>query len=207
MKLEHLLLGLLGEMPRTGYEIKKFLDTHGRFLRSNTTMSQVYRSLASMTERGWTAYAVDERPGAQDAKIYRVTAEGMTVFRDWLEGPYSPPSRFQDPEFAARLGFAGYLTPEKLIALIDIELDARRDQVAKYRFRDRSIADGTSAEFDRKLAASVGERLHHNGTQQIDLHIAQLDELRRDLLDGTLPEPESASGRSAAVHAPTATSH
>lgn len=191
MKLEHLLLGLLGEMPRTGYEIKKFLDTHGRFLRSNTTMSQVYRSLASMTERGWTAYAIDERPGAQDAKIYRVTAEGMTVFREWLEGPYSPPSRFQDPEFGARLGFAGYLTPEKLIALVDIELDARRDQVAKYRFRDRSIADGTSAEFDRVLAASVSERLHQHGTQQIDLHIAQLEELRRELLDGTLPVPSS----------------
>lgn len=191
MKLEHLLLGLLGEMPRTGYEIKKFLDTHGRFLRSNTTMSQVYRSLASMTERGWTAYAIDERPGAQDAKIYRVTAEGMTVFRDWLEGPYSPPSRFQDPEFGARLGFAGYLTPEKLIALVDIELNARRDQVAKYRFRDRSIADGTSAEFDRALAASVSERLHQHGTQQIDLHIAQLEELRRELLDGTLPVPAS----------------
>lgn len=199
MKLEHLLLGLLGEMPRTGYEIKKFLDTHGRFLRSNTTMSQVYRSLASMTERGWTAYAIDERPGAQDAKIYRVTAEGMTVFRDWLEGPYSPPSRFQDPEFGARLGFAGYLTPEKLIALVDIELDARRDQVAKYRFRDRSIADGTSAEFDRVLAASVSERLHQHGTQQIDLHIAQLEELRRELLDGTLPVPSSPRVSAAAV--------
>ncbi|MFK3677795.1 PadR family transcriptional regulator [Microbacterium sp. NPDC090218] len=204
MKLEHLLLGLLGEMPRTGYEIKKFLDTHGRFLRSNTTMSQVYRSLASMTERGWTAYAVDERPGAQDAKIYRVTADGMTVFRDWLEGPYSPPSRFQDPEFGARLGFAGYLTPEKLIALVDIELDARRDQVAKYRFRDRSIADGTSAEFDRVLAASVGERLHLHGTQQIDLHIAQLEELRRELLDGTLPVPQASGEPSGAARAPAA---
>ncbi|WP_136054272.1 PadR family transcriptional regulator [Microbacterium sp. K24] len=196
MKLEHLLLGLLGEMPRTGYEIKKFLDTHGRFLRSNTTMSQVYRSLTSMTERGWVAYSVDERAGAQDAKIYRVTPEGMTVFRDWLEGPYSPPSRFQDPEFAARLGFAGYLTPEQLIALVEVELEARRDQVAKYRFRDRSIAEGTPVEFDRVLAAAVGERLHQHGTQQIDLHIAQLEELRRELLDGTLPVPQpSAAAR------------
>lgn len=193
MKLEHLLLGLLGEMPRTGYEIKKFLDTHGRFLRSNTTMSQVYRSLTSMTERGWVAFAIDQRPGAQDAKIYRVTPEGMTVFRDWLEGPYSPPSRFQDPEFAARLGFAGYLTPEQLIALVEVELEARRDQVAKYRFRDRSIADGTPAEFDRVLAAAVGERLHQHGTQQIDLHIAQLEELRRELLDGTLPAPQPSA--------------
>lgn len=199
MKLEHILLGLLGEHPRTGYEIKKFLDIHGRFLRSNTTMSQVYRSLSAMTERGWVAYAVDERPGAQDAKIYRVTPEGMTIFRDWLEGPYVPPSRFQDPELAARLGFAGYLSAEQLIALIDVELEARRDQVAKYRFRDRSIAPGSTIEFDRALAAAVGERLHVNGTKQIDLWIAQLDELRRDLLDGALPVPESASSVDASL--------
>jgi len=205
MKLEHLLLGLLGEMPRTGYEIKKFLDTHGRFLRSNTTMSQVYRSLSAMTERGWVAFSIDERPGAQDAKVYRVTAEGMTVFRDWLEGPYLPPSRFQDPEFAARLGFAGYLTPEQLIALVEVELEARRDQVAKYRFRDRSIAEGTPVEFDRVLAASVGERLHQYGTQQIDLHIMQIEQLRRELLDGTIPAPRASKPTDADVPASATT--
>ena len=36
MKLEHILLGALLERPSTGYDLKKFMDTHGRFLRSNT---------------------------------------------------------------------------------------------------------------------------------------------------------------------------
>ena len=204
MKLEHLLLGLLGEMPRTGYDIKKYLDTHGRFLRSNTTMSQVYRSLSTMTERGWVAFSVDQRPGAQDAKIYRVTGDGMTVFRDWLEGPYSPPSRFQDPEFGARLGFAGYLTPEKVIALVETELAARRDQVAKYRFRDRTIAASTSEDFDRELATAIRERMHQQGTRQIDAHIAELEQLRGELLDGTLFERQAPGQADAAASASTA---
>ena len=34
--------------------------------------------------------AVEPRPGAQDAKTYRVTDEGITVFMDWLTAPYSP---------------------------------------------------------------------------------------------------------------------
>lgn len=193
MKLEHILLGLLGEMPRTGYEIKRFLDVRGRFLRANTTMSQVYRSLSSMTNHGWVAYSVDKRPGAQDAKIYRVTPEGMTVLREWLEGPYVPPIRFQDSELSARLAFAGYLTPEQVVALIDIELTARREQVAKYRFRDRTIEVDPNVDFDRALSTAVSERLHEHGTKAVDLHIAGLEDLRRDLLDGSLLA-SSASG-------------
>ena len=183
MKLEHLLLGLLGEKPSTGYEIQKFLNAHGRFIRSNTTMSQVYRSLATMTDRGWVTFTVDDRAGAQDAKIYRVTPEGMTVLLDWLTGPYTPPSRFQDPEFMARLSFAGYLNREQIVNLVEIELEARRDQVAKFRFRDRTMAIDPTSEFDRDFASAMGERLHEWGTRQIDAYIEELAQLRGDLLD------------------------
>jgi len=193
MKLEHLLLGLLGEKPSTGYEIRKFLNTHGRFVRSNTTMSQVYRSLAAMTDRGWVTFTVDDRPGAQDAKIYRVTPEGMTVLLDWLTGPYTPPSRFQDSEFMARLSFAGYLTREQVVNLVEIELEARRDQVAKYRFRDRTMAIEPTSEFDRDFASAMGERLHQWGTRQIDVYIEELAQLREDLLDDRIvPAPSTA---------------
>lgn len=196
MKLEHLLLGLLGEKPSTGYEIRKFLNAHGRFVRSNTTMSQVYRSLATMTDRGWVTFTVDDRPGAQDAKIYRVTPEGMTVLLDWLTGPYTPPSRFQDSEFMARLSFAGYLTREQVVNLVEIELEARRDQVAKYRFRDRTMAIEPTSEFDRDFASAMGERLHQWGTRQIDVYIEELAQLREDLLDDRIVRGPSTAVRS-----------
>jgi PadR family transcriptional regulator AphA len=98
---------VLLQQPSTGYDLKKYLDTFGRFLRSNTQRSQVYRSLAKMEESGWVTHTVESRPGAQDAKIYRVTDEGATISLDWLKGPYHPPTRFQDPEFSVRLSFAG----------------------------------------------------------------------------------------------------
>lgn len=186
MKLEYLLLGLLGENPGTGYEIKKFLDVHGRFLRSNTTMSQVYRSLSTMGDRGWVSYTTDTRPGAQDAKNYQVTPEGMTVFLDWLTGDYSPPSRFQDPDLAVRLRFAGFMSRAQILRLIDIELDARREQVALYRFRDRSRNVGSDVAFDLELAEAIGERLHEWGASQVDAYITALETLRGDLLDNRI---------------------
>lgn len=186
MKLEHILLGVLLEHPSTGYELKKFLDSHGRFLRSNTQMSQVYRSLGTMEKQGLVTYSVDPRPGAQDAKTHRVTDEGATVFLDWLTGPYHPASRFQDPELSARLAFAGFMSAEQLLRILDVEIQTRQEEVARYRYRDRRETWAPTIAFDSELAESVGERMHTKGANAMDAHVAFLVELRRDLLDGKL---------------------
>lgn len=191
MKLESILLGVLARHPSTGYDLKKYLDNHGRFLRSNTQMSQVYRSLGKMESSGWVTHTVQQRPGATDAKTYRITDEGMTVFLDWLTGPYSPPTRFQDPDFSARITFAGFMTREQLLRLIDIELTTRREEVARHRFRDRRQAVDTSAPFDEDLATLVGEWAHESGARAIDAYLERLEMLRRVLLDA----PEGAGAR------------
>ncbi|MDQ0618111.1 PadR family transcriptional regulator [Arthrobacter globiformis] len=186
MKLEYILLGVLLEHPSTGYELKKFLDTHGRFLRSNTQMSQVYRSLGSMEKQGWVTHSVDPRPGAQDAKTYRVTDEGATVFLDWLTGPYHPPTRFQDPELTVRLSFSGFMSAEQLLRILDVEIETRQAEIARFRNRDRREAWAPTIAFDTELAEAVGDRLHLMGASAVDAHVAALTELRKDLLDGRL---------------------
>ncbi|OXM60978.1 PadR family transcriptional regulator [Amycolatopsis vastitatis] len=184
MKLENLLLGVLLQRPSTGYDLKKYLDTFGRFLRSNTQMSQVYRSLGRMETDGWVSHSVEPRPGAQDAKLYAVTAEGATVFLDWLKGPYAPPTRFQEPEFGVRLSFAGFMTVEEVIELLETEITTRREQIARYRFRDRKLPRDPALPFDDALADLVGEWEHQAGAAAIDAHVVACEALRQRLLDG-----------------------
>jgi len=186
MKLEHILLGVLLEHPSTGYDLKKYMDTHGRFLRSNTQMSQVYRTLAAMENQGWVTHSVEARPGAQDAKTYRVTNEGATVFLDWLTGPYHPPTRFQDPDLGVRLMFAGFMSAEQLLRILDTEIDTRQDEIARFRFRDRRQQWAPTIPFDAELTESLGEQLHQMGAAAIDAHVTAMIELRRSLLDGKL---------------------
>ncbi|SLF48495.1 PadR family transcriptional regulator [Mycobacteroides abscessus subsp. bolletii] len=193
MKLELLLLGVLGVNPATGYELKKFFDNHGRFLRSNTQMSQVYRALAKMTEEGWIRFEVDPRPGPQDAKTYHVTPEGMTVLLDWLTGPYLPSSKFTDPEFTARLAFSGFMTTQQVLDLIEVELSARRAQVARFADRDRTFAHTSGYPYDAALATAIGERLHQWGNEGVNRHIEHLEKFRRELIDGELPHQNQSS--------------
>jgi PadR family transcriptional regulator, regulatory protein AphA len=193
MKLESILLGVLARHPMTGYDLKKYLDTHGRFLRSNTQMSQVYRSLGSMEERGWVEHVVAARPGATDAKTYRVTDEGATVFLDWLTGPYVPPTRFQDPDLGVRLAFAGFMSRDQLVRLLDTEIETRTAEVARYRHRDRAEATDTSVAFDDALAAWTAEWGHRTGATAMDAHIRSLVALRAAVLDAPDGQPITAS--------------
>ncbi len=194
MKLEFLLLSALLLRPSTGYELKKFFDTYGRFLRSNTTMSQAYRTLAAMEKRGWVEHTIEERPGATNAKRYRVTEEGHTVVLDWLASPYNPPSRFQDPDLWVRLGSAAFMAVEEVIAILDVEIDTRRDEVAKYRHRERPLFAEAPPGHDIELGTQMAEWIHRRSAEEMDRHIASLVELRRRLLDGTPINPAPAPG-------------
>ncbi|MBN9194261.1 PadR family transcriptional regulator [Microbacterium sp.] len=192
MKLEHLLLGVLLMKPRTGYDLKRFMDLQGVFMRPRTQMSQVYRSLTTMAENGWATFTVSERPGAQDAKIYSATDLGRQVFMGWLNSPYVPAVYPFDSEIRARLYFIGFLGEDALIDLLTTEIEARERQIAKYRFRDRTIEVGEDAPFDLELTEFVEEFEHQSGSASMDLHVAQARELR-DLIIRRRAESREAS--------------
>jgi DNA-binding PadR family transcriptional regulator len=183
MRLEHIVLGVLIEHPRTGYDMKRFMDTHGRFIRANTQMSQVYRALGELADRGWATFDTEERPGAQNAKIYRATSEGETVFLDWLTSPYTPGSGFPDSEFGGRLHFAGFYTRQQLVELLDAEISGRQRQVARYRTRDRTRDVLTAVPFDSEVDALVSARVHTLGATAMDQHIADMIQLRDDIVE------------------------
>lgn len=175
MSLEYLLLGSLALKPQTGYDLKKFLDSFGRFMRSNTQLSQIYRTMGRMVKDGWVDYRVTHREGLPDFKTYSLTEDGAAVFLDWLSSPYVPPSRFTDPEFSLRFHYSGFLGKEATLKLLRVELEARIDQVATYRGRDRKLKDlelpigGDADAVQRRF-----DRAHQWGAQQVDHWIVWL---------------------------------
>jgi PadR family transcriptional regulator AphA len=182
MKLEHILLGVLLMRPSTGYDLKRYMDAQGRFLRPNTQMSQVYRVLAAMEERGWVWHTVEPRPGAQDAKTYRVSDEGITVFMDWLTAPYALSTVLtRDPGFFGRLAFSGFLQLDQVLELLDREIHSRQLQIRRFRERDRTVPQEPEIPFDAELNAFIEERVHRLGSEAMDRHVAWCIELREDL--------------------------
>ncbi|WP_402469451.1 PadR family transcriptional regulator [Isoptericola aurantiacus] len=182
MKLTHLLLGLLAHRPHHGYDLMRWFDVEGKFLRSNLHHSQVYRELRAMESRGLVDSAIHPSNGRPDAKVYRITDAGHQELLSWVRSPYEPSSRYQDADFSARLMFTVPLDVRAALDVVETELTYRRKQVGENRSRQRGLpADGTLTDLDPARSEWVGEALHRQGMQAVDAWIEWLEQMRTEI--------------------------
>jgi PadR family transcriptional regulator AphA len=195
MKFEFLLLGLFSLRSWSGYDLRKWLAQGGKFYRSNSDQSQIYRLLSRMESNGWITHEVDDRGSRPDAKVYRMLEPGRQELLRWAASPFEPPSRFQDADFLVRFVFGGIVDPAGLRQLLVTELAARREQVATYRDRDRTqVYVDPIPEVDQARAAVLFEMSHVHGMHDIDSWIAWLEETLETLdRDGITEPPGSAA--------------
>jgi PadR family transcriptional regulator, regulatory protein AphA len=139
MTFDDILLGLVLLKPRTGYELKKWLDVEGVFIRANSDQAQIYRTLGKLMRAGLVDFRTERRAGPQ-AKVYFATEAGAERMVSVLNEPYEPPARWQEVDFNARMLFLILLHPQGILPMIRIELEYRRYQVQYFRSFPRSYA-------------------------------------------------------------------
>lgn len=182
MKFENVVLGVLASRPFHGYELMKWFDVEGQFIRSNTHHSQIYRELARMVKNGLVEYEIDPREGKPDAKVYRITQVGQDVLMAWIRSPYEPTSRFQDADFNTRFSFTVALDLEAALRVVETELAYRRAQVAASRVRKRGLVGVDPIEgFDTARYQRYGEQMHYFGADSVDRWMDWLDGIRTSI--------------------------
>jgi DNA-binding PadR family transcriptional regulator len=130
VSLPHLLLGLLNEEPRTGYELERALrEELDPFWRAG--FSQIYPALARMRRAGWVLLRVLGPRRGPPRLLYRATAAGRRELRRWLEEPPEPPRR--NDASLARLALADALDPAARRRLLRSLDDAAGAEVARLR--------------------------------------------------------------------------
>ncbi|WP_205856392.1 PadR family transcriptional regulator, partial [Phytoactinopolyspora endophytica] len=119
MKFDDVLLALTVRRPLTGYDLKRWLDIEGVFIRANADQSQIYRTLHRLARARLIEYHEEERANAPKAKVYTATPDGVAHLHDLAHGRYQPPARWQEPDFMSRYTLLGTLWPETLAPLIE----------------------------------------------------------------------------------------
>jgi PadR family transcriptional regulator AphA len=118
MSLPHILLGLLCEQPRTGYDLERAMREDLDHVWG-AEFSQIYPALARLRRAGHVHLKVLGPRGGPRRNLYRVTAAGRRELRSWLAAP--PPTRGKDP-LLARVAFLDVLPPgERRAALLALE--------------------------------------------------------------------------------------
>lgn len=200
LKLEHYILGLLSLKPHTGYDIKKYLDTEGRFVREPVHFSQLYRTLKGMEQEGLVSFVEESREGRPDAKVYQITPAGRDLFLGWLRSPLKPSFRYQESELPSRLCFGSMLDNATILRLLHNELEFRQEQISRRRGRDRTIQGlEASDEIDPARVRFLGDLVHECGTGGMDHYVSWLQRAI-DRVERELPDINTASQEKTLVH-------
>jgi PadR family transcriptional regulator, regulatory protein AphA len=134
------ILGMLKLGIRTGYDIKKAIDTSTRFFWG-ASFGQIYPELHRLREEGLVA-AKDEPRGRVKRTEYTLTAKGEAALREWLTDTESFIFELRD-EGLLRLFFGDVLCEEEVLA----NLRARREFFGWVLERFRELEVGARTGF------------------------------------------------------------
>jgi PadR family transcriptional regulator, regulatory protein AphA len=113
MSLEYAILGFLNYLPLSGYDLKKMFDTSVQHFWP-ADQSQIYRTLARLTEQGFVEMEVMHQEDRPDRKVYSITPPGREELQGWLKGmPSTEPNR--SPALV-QVFFCGQLTDQEILA-------------------------------------------------------------------------------------------
>ncbi|MCI1986466.1 MAG: PadR family transcriptional regulator [Lactobacillus sp.] len=101
--LQFIILGLINERPKTGYDLTKDFDyAIGEFWTAQH--SQIYPQLKSLETKGWLSHTEEISGEKLNRKRYAITTTGQAALSHWLSTATAHPTNGKD-EFVLKLYF------------------------------------------------------------------------------------------------------
>ena len=138
MSLDYAILGFLNYRPYSGYDLKKFFDTSVRHFWP-ADQSQIYKTLARMSEKGWVKIKVIPQESRPDRKEYSITKTGRDELRKWLTTPL-PPEENRSADMI-QVFFAAQLSDEEILGIFERAAALMRLGLEHYAKISRNIED------------------------------------------------------------------
>lgn len=124
---EGVVLGVLAEGDRSGYDLLKRAERSVAHMWA-PAKSQLYAVLARLVEAGLAGRRTVRQTGRPDKQVYRLTRDGRTAVRQWLET--AAPKSWD--ELLLKVFFAGLCSREALLRQLDAYADVQRGFLAEY---------------------------------------------------------------------------
>ncbi len=137
MSLEFAVLGFLNYHPYTGYDLKKIFDKSVQHFW-HADQSQIYRTLARLTELGYVCMEKVPQEDRPDRKVYTITEAGRSELIKWLSAP--PPMDEPHSASLVQVFFAGNLPDEEILAKFESFATLMRAMLARYEKVPEQIA-------------------------------------------------------------------
>lgn len=138
----YVILGMLRNEPRSGYEIKRAVDVSTRFFWA-ASYGQIYPELRKLARAGLVE-GNSQPTGGRKRTVYRLTGAGREELRRWLE---RPPERLElRDEGLLKLFFAGAAEPGTAMEIVDAKRRLMEEKLAALREIEPYAAAGASSD-------------------------------------------------------------
>lgn len=125
----YVILGMVRNEPRSGYEIKAMVDKTTRFFWA-ASYGQIYPELKRLSEAGLVV-GIDSPTGGRKRTVYEITADGEEELKAWLR---EPPATFEmREEGLLKLFFAGALPREEAVEILRAMRGHREAVLTQFR--------------------------------------------------------------------------
>jgi DNA-binding PadR family transcriptional regulator len=125
----YVILGMLRNEPRSGYEIKGIVDRSTRFFWA-ASYGQIYPELRELAKAGLVE-GESQPTGGRKRTVYRLTEAGREELRRWLD---RAPERLElRDEGLLKLFFAGAAEPGRAVEMIDAKQRLIEQKLAALR--------------------------------------------------------------------------
>jgi DNA-binding PadR family transcriptional regulator len=173
---EYVILGILSDKPRTGYEIQKLVKTSmGSFW--DIAYSQIYPTLRMLEKEGFITKRLETNEREQNRKVYSITNEGILKLQGWLKEAAKPETfKF---EVLLKIAFGDQSSEDEIIKHIE-ELKARTikqlENILSIEKEMKTHLNESERSFFSILTISLGKNLHRSAIEWADSAIKLIEE-------------------------------
>ena len=166
MSLAHVILGLLQQQERTGYDLKTECFDQCIAHLWQADQAQIYRTLEKLEVQGWITCTVEIQQDRPNRKVYHITQAGVAELTQWLQ-THQPLPILREP-LLVQLYFAAQLPDDAIIHLLRQELEARRKKLAECKAVNVPVLDDSTASRQQRIHQLVLELLTQREQIQLD---------------------------------------
>ena len=141
MALYHTLLGLLEKKSMTGYQMKQIFSSSILFFW-DAHISQIYKELNKMEQKGWVESEIEPQTGKPDRKVYSLTPAGKAEFLQWLQDIKKTSEESIKSEFMAKLFFASAMHSSQITFEFKRFLQQKEAELAAYEEIEKRYFSG-----------------------------------------------------------------
>lgn len=128
MKGRDVILGILRNKPRTGYEINDILQNQISYFYDGT-YGMIYPTLKKLEKEGKIKRETVIQEDKPNKNIFSITDEGKEELKEYLES--NKVEEVFKSDFLMKLFFGDDLSKQKVIELIKSEIKVKEDQIKR----------------------------------------------------------------------------